>query len=223
MPFRKVLLRPDDEVTTVLLVHELDLLPHLPLESRHARAQLVHLVLEREDALDPGEVEPELGRQALDRAQPVEVALRVQPGAARRPAGPEEPLRLVDAQRLRVHADELRGDADRVARPTVHQLNAFSRGSSPETCWSFSIASFSAFESFFGTVTWTRAIRSPLPEPLRRGAPRLRMRRSLPSSVPAGTFSCTGPSGVGTSTVAPRAASANVTGTSISRSASPRR
>ena len=48
------------------------------------------------------------------------------------------------------------------------------------------------------------------------------MRSSLPSCEPAGTLSWTGPSGVGTSTLAPSAASAYVTGTSITRS-SPRR
>ena len=55
---------------------------------------------------------------------------------------------------------------------------------------------------------------------LRRAAALIRS--SLPPSEPAGTFSETGALGVGTSTFAPSAASANVTGTSTSRSA-PRR
>ena len=74
----------------------------------------------------------------------------------------------------------------------------------------------------FGTWMRTRASTSPLPEPLSRGAPRPLMRSSLPSSEPAGIFSDTGPSGVGTSTVPPSAAVANDTGTCTTRS-SPRR
>jgi hypothetical protein len=93
---------------------------------------------------------------------------------------------------------------------------------SRDTFCRFSIASRSAFVSFVGTERRTRASTSPLPPPFSFGAPRPRMRISLPSWVPAGIFSDTGPSGVGTSTLAPRAASANVTGTLTTRSA-PRR
>ncbi len=52
-----------------------------------------------------------------------------------------------------------------------------------------------------------------MPPPESFGAPRPRMRSSLPSSEPAGTFSETAPSGVGTWTVVPSAASGNDTGT----------
>src|SRR5262249_39681820 len=148
-----------------------------------------------------GEVETELGRQPLDRAQPIEVTLRVEARAARRATRPHESLRLVDAQRLRVHTDQVGGDADHVPRPVVHQENAFALGSSRETFFRFSSASFSAFDSFVGTLTLTRAIRSPRPEPLSFGAPRPLILSSFPSCEPAGTFNVTRPSGVGTSTV----------------------
>ena len=51
-----------------------------------------------------------------------------------------------------------------------------------------------------------------MPPPFSFGAPRPLTRSSFPFSEPGGTLSETGPSGVGTSTVAPSAASAYVTG-----------
>ena len=66
--------------------------------------------------LDAGEVEPELGREPLDQAQPLEVGLGVEARVAGRALRPHEALLLVDAERLRVHADELGGDGDHVAR-----------------------------------------------------------------------------------------------------------
>src|SRR5919201_3622505 len=60
------------------------------------------------------------------------------------------------------------------------------------------------------------------PRPPFRGAPRPRTRNVLPLGVPAGTFSVTGPFIVGTSTLAPSAASGYVIGSSTVRS-SPRR
>ena len=69
--------------------------------------------------------------------------------------------------------------------------------------------------------TVSRASTSPLP-PLSFGAPRPLIRKSFPCSEPAGIFSETAPSGVGTSTSVPSAASASDTGTSTTRSA-PRR
>src|SRR5262249_6755599 len=111
------------------------------------------------------------------------------------------------------HPDELGGDADHVHRPVVHQPVAFCSCSS---------SSRSRLLMRFGTWIRSRARTSPLPDPLSFGAPRPLIFRSLPSSEPAGTFIDTGPSGVGTSTVPPRAAVGNDTGTSTTRS-SPRR
>src|SRR5205823_6162507 len=70
--------------------------------------------------LHAGEVQAELRRQPLDDPQPLDVGLGVEPGAAGRALRPHEALRLVDPQRLRVHADELGGDADHVHWPLVH-------------------------------------------------------------------------------------------------------
>jgi hypothetical protein len=51
----------------VLAVSLLDGRAHLLLETTDLRAQTGDLVLQRQDALDAGEVEPELVRQVLDR------------------------------------------------------------------------------------------------------------------------------------------------------------
>src|SRR5262249_2422208 len=203
-------------------VYVLQCRAHLLFHPLEAASHPQQLVLEVQDLLDAGEVEPDLGRQPLDQPQPLDVELRVEPRVAGGPLRPDEPLLLVDAQRLWVHADEIRGDADHVARAVVHQLNSFSRGLAFCALRRFSSASRSAFVSFFGTCTRSRASRSPRPLPFSFGAPRPLTRSSLPSLEPAGTFSETRPSGVGISTVAPRAASSNVTGTSSTRS-SPRR
>src|SRR4029079_1691591 len=48
-------------------------------------------------------------------SQPLDVGLAVEPRAAGCSLGAHEALVLVDAQRLRVHPDELRRDADHVA------------------------------------------------------------------------------------------------------------
>ncbi len=108
--------RVEDDLAPVLPVHRLDGVAHLPLQPVEPLAQCRELVLEREHAPHAREVEPELGRQPLDLAQPLEVVLGVQARAARRPPGTNEPLRLVDTQRLRVHADDVGGDADHVTR-----------------------------------------------------------------------------------------------------------
>ncbi len=79
----------------------------------------VQLVLEQEHALDTREVEAELARQPLDQAQPLDVGVGVEPRVAGRALRAHEPLLLVDAQRLRVHADEVGGDRDHVARASV--------------------------------------------------------------------------------------------------------
>src|SRR5215203_6084329 len=168
-----------------------DLVAQLPLEPGGARLRLAELVLEPEHVLDAGEVEPELGRQALDHAQPLEVGLGVEARVTGRPLRPDEPLRLVEAQRLLVHPDELGGDGDHVARVVAHQ---------PVTFRSSSSACFSAFESFSGTVSRSRASRSPLPLPFSFGAPRPFTFSSFPGCEPAGTLSEIGPSGVATST-----------------------
>src|SRR5262249_40182441 len=122
-------------------------------------------------------------------------------------------LLLVDAQRLRVHADHVGGDGDHVARTVVHQ---------PVVFRSSSRSSRSCLLTRFGTWIRRRARTSPLPEPLRRGAPRPLLRSSLPAPEPAGTLSDTAPSGVGTSTEPPSVAVGYDTGTWTIRS-SPRR
>src|SRR5207253_10948158 len=115
--------------------------------------------------------------------------VRVEPRVAGCPPRPHEALLLVHPQRLRVHADELGGDADHVARTVVHQM-LFPSSSSKSRCFLF---------IFFGTSMRTRASTSPWPSPFKRRAPRPLIRSSFPSSVPAGIFSETAPPGVGAS------------------------
>src|SRR5215207_2887449 len=186
----------EHDLAAVLLVDVADLLAHLALHAVEPRAKPLQLVLEAHDRLDACEIEPELARQPLDEAQALEVGLRVEARPSRRAARPEEPFSFVDAQGLRVHADELGSDGDHVARPLVHQ---------PATFRSSSSSSRSRLLTRLGTSIRTRASTSPFPPPFNFGASRPRIRKSLPGSVPAGTFRETGPSGVGTSTSPPRA------------------
>src|SRR5581483_754627 len=176
-------------------MHLVDRRAHLALHALDPPVHAIELVLQVHHAFDPCEVEAGFGRELLDQAQPVDVGVGVQARVAGRALRAHEALLLVHAKRLLVHADELRGDADHVARPVVHQL-VLPSSSSSSRCFLL---------TFFGTVMRTRASTSPLPGPFSFGAPRPLMRSSLPSSVPAGIFSATGPSGVGTSTVPPRA------------------
>src|SRR4249920_2413836 len=114
-----------------------------------------------------------------------------------------------------MHADQLGGDRDHVDGPVrgLHQPTPFCSSSRSSRSFLF---------TRFGTWIRRRASTSPLPLPLSFGAPRPLIRRSLPSSEPAGILSETAPSGVGTSTLPPSAAVGNETGTCTIRS-SPRR
>src|SRR5437660_10053540 len=108
----------------------------------------------------------------------------------------------------------------RLVRPLLQQIVVARHQPTPFCSSSRSSRSF--LLTRFGTWMRTRASTSPLPEPLRRGAPRPLIRSSLPSSEPAGILRDTVPSGVGTSTLPPSAAVGNETGTWTIRS-SPRR
>ena len=171
------------------------------------------LVLEVEDALDAGEVEPDLARQPLDQLQPRDVLVGVEPrvagGALAAGRAPSARRSAASAGACR-RARRRRRSCSGAGRPSAR--TALSRGlaSRAPALVSLSSASRSAFVSFAGTLIRSRASRSPRPEPLSFGAPRPLTRRSLPSWEPAGTFSDTRPSGVGISTVAPSAASSKV-------------
>src|SRR5215204_2477482 len=204
---------PEHELALVLTVDVVDRLVHLALEALDAHAHATELVLEAEHLLDTGVVEPQLVREALDHAQPLEIRLGVEAGVPGGALRPHEALLLVQAERLGVHADDVGGDGDHVAGPLVEHHRTFP---------SSSRSSRSRLFTRVGTWMRTRASTSPLPPPFVRVAPRPRMRSSFPSVDPAGTFSETAPSGVGTSSVAPSAACGNETGTSTRRS-SPRR
>ena len=99
---------------------------------------LLQLVLEAEHALDAGEVQAEIACELLDQLQPLDVVVGVEPRVAGGALRVDEPLLLVDAKCLRVHADDVGRDADHVARAVVHQLDV------PEFLEQLALASCSA-------------------------------------------------------------------------------
>src|SRR4029079_4090359 len=138
-----------NEVAAIVPVDSGDCVAHLTLHPVEPRVHSTQLVLEAKHLLDAGEVEPELGREALDQTQPREVVLRVEarvPGGALRA---HEALLLVDAQRLRMHADELGGDGAHVEGMLVRRH--------PFTFWNSSSSSRLRLFSFLGTSMRTRA------------------------------------------------------------------
>src|SRR5262245_28152626 len=126
MPGRLV----EHDLALVGAVHLGDLGAQLALETLHAGAHAIDLVLQAQHVLDARVIQPELGREPLDESQPLEVALGVQTRAARGAARAHEALRLVHPQRLRMHADEVGSDGDHVSRALGHQRSIPSQPSS---------------------------------------------------------------------------------------------
>src|SRR5690606_22670809 len=182
--------------------------------------ELLHLLLQLQDPLDPGEVDALLLGEPLHLAQEPDVAHRVAPTAAGGPARPDQAQPVVLAQRLRVQAGEFRGDRghvdrDVVADAVVHRVHApLARASRPRRgSWSevaaryFSNASRASGPMLCGTCTSTVTSRSPR-VPSRRREPLPRTRRVRPLGVPGGIFTVTGtPLRVGTRMSAPSTAS----------------
>ena len=73
----------------------------------------LQLLVQRENALDAGEVDSLFLGQALDLAQREHVA-RVPAALAPGPAGGDQPELVVVPERLRVHPGQLGGDGDDV-------------------------------------------------------------------------------------------------------------
>src|SRR5699024_987139 len=155
----------------------------------------------------------------------------------------DQPDPVVGAQGLGVHAGHLGGDRDaeqhtrlrgavRPLGPPVAVLGAGSggprghhtpahpaRGPKPaarSASASARSAAAASSPSVSGTVIVSVTSRSPAPPP-RRGTPLPRTRSVRPVEVPAGTFTPTRPSRVGTETVVPSASSSNDTGTLMVR------
>src|SRR5262245_46846857 len=93
----------------------------------------VELCLQLDDHLHAGEVDPALLREVLDLAEQRDVTVGVAPGVAGRALRRDEALALVDAERLRVHAGELCGDADDVDGAILVALLLVHHLSSPPT------------------------------------------------------------------------------------------
>src|SRR5690606_27849097 len=104
----------------------LQLAAQLPLQLGdpvlHVALQLVQPLPEPDDLLDPRQVHAQLLRQAPYLPQLLDVALRVEPGLAAAAAGFDEALALVEAQRLRVHIDQLGRHAYHVERLVLIDL-----------------------------------------------------------------------------------------------------
>src|SRR5580658_1165790 len=167
--------------------------------------------------------------QVLDAAQPRHVLVTETPAAAGGAAGVEKSFALVDAQRLRVHADKLGRHRDHVHRPALTFLGCHdapasetARSGGSSTSVSRSMAARCSFANLAGTATSTVTSRSPWLCFLSPGTPRPFTRKVRPDGVPAGTLRVTGSPKVGTVRVVPRAASAKETG-SVSVRLRPRR
>src|SRR5262249_19109068 len=134
--------------------------------------------IDRADAVPQEQVDEELPEQA-ELGQPDPAGGDPAPGRLH-----SRPLRaLLGRLRLRRLARAL------LEQVVLHQVSTFFRSSRSPRPFLFPP---------FGTWMRTRASTSPLPDPFSFGAPRPLIRSSLPSSEPAGIFSETGPSGVGT-------------------------
>src|SRR5436309_4095297 len=120
---------PRDEVTAILAMDLADRRAHLAFHAVQPATHALDLVLQLQHLLHAGQVQAELVRQLLDEAEPVQIGLGIQSRVARRSLRPDQPLALVDAKRLRVHADEISRHGDHVARTVVHHSPSFSRRS----------------------------------------------------------------------------------------------
>src|ERR1700690_781356 len=78
----------------------------------HRALHLLHLLAHRQDHLNPGEVHTKLARKSQDHLKLLHVLLGIEPRIPFAPLGLDEPLALVDSQRLRVNAEHFRDHAD---------------------------------------------------------------------------------------------------------------
>src|SRR5690606_7211681 len=191
------------------------------LQFAHTRAERRDLIFQLQDATDAFQVQP-LGRQSRDLAKLHDIPHRVAARLAGRALRAHETEPVVLAKRLRMHAGQLRRDGDREeGRRLVHHPRAFAMSSSRGFSAGSNAANSSSFffaspERWLGTTMCTVASRSPVDFAV--ATPRPFTRSTRPLGVPGATRKRTGaPSSVGTSIVAPRAASVKVTGTSTRR------
>ena len=188
-------------------------------------ADLLELGLELEDLADPDQADALVG-ELLDALEQRDVAVGVAPAAALGAARLDEALALVDAQRLRVHAGELGRHRDDVERAFVgllvvaHRLHpqvlarvaGQRRGELPRPPPSASSSSSVGHHDVERDEQVAGIARRA------RDAPAAHAHGLAASACPAGTFTVTGASSVGTFTCAPSAASGKVIGTFTVRS-----
>src|SRR5690606_23570616 len=158
---------------------------------------LIDQLLQRDDPLDPGEVDPVLLAEPLDLAKEHHVTKAVAPPASRRPARLHQPDPVVLTQGLGVHSGHPGRDGDhqhlRIGRlgrkllihreppPWAYSLrraraSRCSRGAGGVWAANRSSACLASSDTFFGTTTSTVTSRSPA-RPSRRTTPRPRARR----------------------------------------------
>src|SRR5581483_613086 len=101
------------EVAAVLAVGAFDGLAGLLARAVELAAKQLQLFLHLHHQLHAGQVQPR-GGEVLDALELFDVAIAVPPAAAAGAGGVEQATALVDAQRLRVHTCEFRGDGDHV-------------------------------------------------------------------------------------------------------------
>src|ERR1700704_1695372 len=107
-----------DEISAVLAMHPVDRLTGLVEGPVELGPRVVELGLELENLLHTGEADALVG-ELLDPAEQHDVTLGVPAAATLRTRRLDQALALVDAQRLRMHAGELRGHRDDVQRPLI--------------------------------------------------------------------------------------------------------
>src|SRR6476620_10316308 len=150
---------PRPEVATVLAVNLVDRRTHLTLHAVQPALHPLHLVLQLQYLLHPCEIEAELVHQLRDQLQPLDVCFRIQTRVAGRALRADQTLVLVDAQRLRMHADNVGRDGDHVARAVVHHAPTPSSGRRESgTLPSSSVNPYSAANSAATSVSPVRSI-----------------------------------------------------------------
>src|SRR6185503_3119015 len=199
----------------------------------HVVHELVHLVLHQfdlaaqiEDDFHTGQVHTQVTGEREDGFELLEIFFRVESGIPVRTRRLQQPLTLVEPQRLGMNVVLLRHRADHEVRlPALSPLGhrRYSRTGSALILPNSRSNSFERSARSRGNMIRTSTIRSPRISCRVEGAPCPRRRKRCPVCVPGGMRRRTAPSSERTSTRAPNAASCTARLTVISRSSPSRR
>ena len=90
------------------------LVAHIADEVLHVRVHLLHAFAHLQDDGNAGDVDPKIPGKVQDELQPFQILIRVEPGVPFRARRTQQPLPLVEAQRLRMNGIHLRHGGDHV-------------------------------------------------------------------------------------------------------------